>query len=59
MQRIIKRIRTKFQDPKKFIRLHRAEYGHNFQNKNLSNYKLNNVVFLSSIFYELQRLLDL
>jgi histidinol-phosphate/aromatic aminotransferase/cobyric acid decarboxylase-like protein len=45
MKKIIKRIRTEFQDPKKFIRLHRAEYGHNFQNKKISNYKLNNVYY--------------
>jgi len=45
MQKSIKRVRTEYQNPKRFIRLHRAEYGHNFKNKKISNYKLNNFYY--------------
>ena len=45
MQKIIKRIRIESPDPKKFIRLHRAEYGHNFQDNKTSYLELNNAYY--------------
>ena len=45
MQKIIKRIRKEYPDPKNFIRLHRAEYGHNFQDNKTSYLELNNAYY--------------